>query len=139
MHTIILLEKHTLCKLTAKLPYCRNYSIRKDSRKKRKETVTIKFLITIADLQFKQIAIQEDHNILTYSLFFQLFQLSKIRENPCCCQLYIETRSFCFSFLTKEPKSFKKRKIHTLFFNMTRSINMKHNTIFMYDTYTYHM
>ena len=33
------------------------------------KTVTIKLLITISDLQFKQILIQKDHNIHTYSLF----------------------------------------------------------------------
>ena len=31
--------------------------------------VTINFIITISDLQFKQITIQEDHNIHRYSLF----------------------------------------------------------------------
>ena len=56
--------------------YFRNNSTRKHSHKKRKEAketwrnkVTIMFLITISDLQLKQITIQEDHNIGTCSLF----------------------------------------------------------------------
>ena len=63
--------QHISCKLIRKILYFRNYSTRKHSHKKRKENnkVPIKFLITISDLQFKQIKIQEDHNIHTYSLF----------------------------------------------------------------------
>ena len=32
--------------------------------------VTIRFLITVSGLQFKQITIQEDHSIHTYTLFW---------------------------------------------------------------------
>ena len=35
----------------------------------RKKEVTIRFLTAILDLQLKQITIQEDHNIHTYSLY----------------------------------------------------------------------
>ena len=46
------------------LNYFRNYSTRKHShRKKQRNKVTKRFLITISDLQLKQIAIQEVHNI----------------------------------------------------------------------------
>ena len=38
--------------------------------------VTIRFLITISDLQPKQITIQEDHNIHTYSHVFRLVVLA---------------------------------------------------------------
>ena len=46
--------------------------------KKWKETVTIRFLITISDLQLMQIKIQEDHNIHTY--FFILFSCFSCRK-----------------------------------------------------------
>ena len=40
----------------------------------------------------------------------------------------------------KKEKNNKKEKFHTFFFTMTRSIEMKSNTIFMYDTsYIYGM
>ena len=64
MHTIILLEKHTSYKLITKLLYCRNYSTQKHSRGKKHSHNNASY-----DLQLKQITIQEDHNILTYSLF----------------------------------------------------------------------
>ena len=35
----------------------------------RRNTTAIRFFLTISDLQLKQITIQEDHNIHTYSLF----------------------------------------------------------------------
>ena len=38
------------------------------------------------------------------------------------------------SFLTIEHKNFKKQKSWTLFFDMTRSIEIKYNQIFMYYT-----
>ena len=51
--------------------------------------------------------------------------------------------SKCIFALPKEQKKEKnneKEKFHTLFFNVTWSIERKSNTIFMYDTsYTYDM
>ena len=79
--------------------------IKNISPKKRKETQSQKkFLITIADLQFKQITIQEDHNIHTY--FVQLLQLQK--------SLVIfsvqKPGLSIFLFLTKEQKRKKEKK-----------------------------
>ena len=51
------------------LLYLRHYSTQKLSQKKRKETVKLSFLVTIWDLQLKQIIFYEDCNIHTYSLF----------------------------------------------------------------------
>ena len=49
---------------------------------------------------------------------------------------------FLFSSLTNEQKRkkiIKKEKFHTLSLNVTWSIEMKSNTIFMYDAYSYDM
>ena len=49
---------------------------------------------------------------------------------------------FMFSSLTNEQKRkkiIKKEKFHTLSLNVTWSIEMKSNTIFMYDAYSYDM
>ena len=45
------------------------YSTRKHSQKKRKETVTLSFLLTFWDIQLKQMTFYEDRNIYTNSLF----------------------------------------------------------------------
>ena len=63
-----LLEKHTSCKLITKLLYYRNCSVRKHSRKKRKNSHN-KASYNYLGSQFKQILIKKDHNIHPYSLF----------------------------------------------------------------------
>ena len=58
------------------------YSTRKHSQKKRKETVTLSFLITIWNLQLKQLTFDEDHNIHTYSLFCSVVSAVENSRKP---------------------------------------------------------
>ena len=98
--------------------YFRNYSNQKHSRKKRKETVTIRFLIIILDFQLKQIIIQEDHNSRTYFLFCLVLLAV---ENSIKPLLFVKYRNQIFLYFrkNKKEKNIKKEKLETLFFNMT--------------------
>ena len=68
------------------LLYFRHYKTRKHSQKKRKETFTVSFLISIWDLEIKQIIIHEDHCIRTYVFFILL---------SCSCGKFEETLVTC--------------------------------------------
>ena len=67
--------------------------------------VTIKFLITILDLQFKQITIQEDHNIQTYSLFCLVILAEENSRKPLLLVTNRNQIFLYFHFLMKEQKS----------------------------------
>ena len=67
--------------------------------------------------------VSHDHK---YSLFC-LFVLSV--QNSRKPLILVTYRNQFFSFLPKKQKRFKKQKFHTLFFNMTWSIEIKYNAI----------
>ena len=74
-----------------------------------RNVVTIRFLITTADLLLKQITIQEYHNTHTYSLFcLAVLAMENLRYR----NLVQKPGLFILSFLTKE-QSFKNQKFHT--------------------------
>ena len=101
MHTIILLEKHTSYKLITKLLYCRNYSTQKHSRGKKHSHNNASY-----DLQFKKITIQEDHNILTYSLFCLVVLAEESLRKP-----FLLEKPCLFVFLIfNERKIFSENK-----------------------------
>ena len=85
---------------------------------------------------------QADHNAWRpqYShVFFVMvsyFSCGKFEKSLVTCNVWKPGLSI-FSFLTKDQKSFKKQKFHTLFFKIVSSTEMKYNIIFMYDTYTH--
>ena len=99
--------------------------------------VSIRFLITISDLQLKEIIVQKDHNIHTYSLF-SLGIVSEENSRKHLLLVAFRNQVFlCFHFELKSQKEKKKKeKFHILFFNMAWSIEMKYNATIMYDTYT---
>ena len=65
----ILLKKYTSCKLITKLLLIRNNSTRKQVIRNEKKHSHNKVSYNYLCLQLKQITIEEDHNIHTYSLF----------------------------------------------------------------------
>ena len=67
----------------------------------------IKFLIIILDIQFKQIIIQEDHNIYTYSSFCLVVLAMENLRKPLLLLTY---RNQVFLYLHFYLKS-KKKKI----------------------------
>ena len=73
----------------------------------------VTIVTSISDLQLKQILVQEDHNIHTYSLFFVVLAVENSRK----LLLFVTYRNlvFIFSFPNKKQKR-KKKKFHTLFF-----------------------
>ena len=50
--------------------------------------VTIKFLVTIWDVQLKQITIQEDHNIHAYSSFCLVVLVEDNSRKPICIFIF---------------------------------------------------
>ena len=116
--------------------YLRNYSNRKHNHKKWKETVKTRFLIIILDFQLKQIIIQEDHNSRRYFLFCLVLLADKNSIKP---SLFVKYRNQIFLYFrkNKKEKNIKKEKLQTRFFNVTWSLEMKCNKIFMYNTYIY--
>ena len=86
-----------------------------------RKIVTIRFLTAILDLQLKQITIQEDHNIHTYSLYCLVVLAVENSRKPFLLVTSRHQIFFIFSFLTKKQKKEKKKKekFCTLFFNMT--------------------
>ena len=86
-----------------------------------RNTATIRFPLTISDLQLKQITIQEDHNIHTYSLYCLVVLAVENSRKPFLLVTSRHQIFFIFSFLTKKQKKEKKKKekFCTLFFNMT--------------------
>ena len=73
----------------------------------------VTIVTSISDLQLKQILVQEDHNIHTYSLFFVVLAVENSRK----LLLFVTYRNlvFIFSFPNKKQKR-KKKKFHTPFF-----------------------
>ena len=80
----ILLKKHTSCKIITKLLQERQYSSYKTERNK----MTTRFLITILDLNFKQISNQGDHNYYLRShvlfILFSYFICGKFKKSLGC-------------------------------------------------------
>ena len=95
--------------LRRQLLYLRHYSTRKHSQKKRKEIATLSFLITIWNLQLKQLTFDEDHNIHTYSLFCSVVSAVENSRKP-----NIETRSF-YILVTNFKAKKKTRQIQHTF------------------------
>ena len=100
-----------------------------------RNVVTIRFLITISDLQPMQITIKKDHNIPKYSLFCLVVFAKESSRKPFLLVTYRNQVFVSYSLLTKEQKRKKeknyKEKLHTLFFNMTCNVEMKYNIVFI--------
>ena len=91
----------TPCRLITKLLYEQQYS-KTQSYETERNIFIIRFLVTISNLQLRQIKIQEDHNILTRILYFvQLLQLWKIRENPCLLLVTYRNQVFFIFYFIK--------------------------------------
>ena len=63
-----------------------------------RNTATIRFPLTISDLQLKQITIQEDHNIHTYSLFCLVVLAVENTRKPLLLVAYRNQVFFYFHF-----------------------------------------
>ena len=94
---LILLKKHTSCKIITKLLLDNSARHIKTERNK----VIIRFLITISDLHFKQIMIQEDPNIDTYYLFcLVVLAVEKLRK-PLCINCDVQKPGLFYIFSSK--------------------------------------
>ena len=95
--------------------YSTNYSTWKQSYETKRNIVPIKLLITISNLQLKEISVQEDHNIHMYSL---LCLVVLAVENSRKSLLLVTYRNQVFLYFYFQPNSKKEKrkyKIPTLF------------------------
>ena len=104
--------------------YSRNYSTRKYSHKKRKHSHSkVSYDYPGSPTQADHISRRSQYSHVFCKPFLLVMYRNKVF-------LY-----FHFSLKSKKQNNNEMKKLHPLFFDITWSIEIKYNIIFMYDTY----